>query len=66
MLSIVLKCRTSLAEVDLLSEHFLRFANVAERVSVMDDFLEQRFGASRFSYFLRYGPSCSSSLFGRE
>ena len=62
----LLKCRTSLAEVDRLSEQFLRFEAVAERVSVMDEWLEERFGALRFTYFLRYGPSCSSALRGRE
>ena len=41
----VLKCRTSLAEVD----RRLRFEAVAERVSVMDEWLEERFGASRFT-----------------
>ena len=42
----VLKC---LAEVDRLAEQCLRFESVAERVSVMDGWLQQRFGASRFT-----------------
>ena len=50
ILSMVLKCRTSLAEVDSLSEQFLHFETVTERTSVLDDWLEQRFGASSFSY----------------
>ena len=44
ILSMVLKCRTSLAEVDRLTEQCLRFEAVAERVSVIDDWLEGRFG----------------------
>ena len=44
----MLKCRTSLAEVDRLTEQCLRFEAVAESVSVMDERLEGRFGASRF------------------